>query len=85
MADKVHYSSINAHKKMAGADQSGGFGVGKGFASAGSHPDVGMKHDPMDDGARMPAVKGGNGMMQGAPDHGVGKGYRDHFQRDGKA
>jgi len=69
---------MNAHKRMAGAGNSGNFGVGPHPGRTDKHPDVGMSHDPMDDSARSAAV-GGN---QGAPDHGIGKGARDHFTRD---
>ncbi len=76
------FSDMNAHKKMAGADAKGNFGVSGFPGRTASHPDVGMKHTPMDDSARMAPMKGNGGMMQAAPDHGpMGT---DHFKRDGK-
>lgn len=77
---KLDTSAMNAHKAMAGAGSTGNFGVKPYPGRAASHPDVGMSHEPMADGARSASVKG----MQGAPDHGIGKGVSDHFMRAGK-
>jgi len=71
---------MNAHKDMAGAGSKGNFGVGAYPGRTASHPDRGMKHDVLPDSARSAAHNG----MQGAPDHGIGKGVADHFQRGGK-
>lgn len=78
-------TAMNQHKAMAGAGNSGDFGVSKFPARDVPHPDVGMKHEAMDDMGRgaKPPIKGNGGLMQSAPDHG-GPG-RDHFTRDGKA
>ena len=82
---KMNNSDMNAHKAMAGAGSSGNFGIKPLPQRDATHPDLGMKHDAMDDGMRSPAVKGGEGrMMQGSPDHGMGKGVKDHFDRAGK-
>lgn len=77
-------SNMNQHKRMAGAERSDDFGVCKWPASAGDHPDVGMKHEAMSDGSRGAGPGMGSGMAkQAAPDHGPSG--RDHFTRDGKA
>lgn len=78
-------SGMNAHKAMAGAGMSGNMGVSPYPARSASHPDVNMTHEPMADSFRSAPVKGRGGMMQGAADHGMGKGVKDHFQRGGKA
>jgi hypothetical protein len=75
-------SGMNQHRKMAGAGMKTDFDVSEYPARSAPHPDLKMKHMPMDDSARMPAATGKGRMMQGAPDHGpMG---RDHFQRGGK-
>lgn len=75
-------SGMNQHRKMAGAASTGDFDVSEYPARSAPHPDLKMKHMPMEDSARMPATTGKGRMMQGAPDHGpLG---RDHFQRGGK-
>ena len=81
----VKSSDVNQHKRLAGATSSGNFGVEKLPQRDVPHPDVNMKHEPMDDGSRAKGIgrKGGYD-MQSAPDHGVGKGVKDHFMRDGK-
>lgn len=79
-------SGINAHKEMAGAGMSGNFGVSPHPGRAAKHPDVNMTHEPMADSFRSAPVGGRGGqMMQGAPDHGEGKGVKDHFNRGGMA
>lgn len=73
---------INQHKEMAmGGDGSGSFGVKKMPQREAADPDVKMTHEPMADSFRSASYKG----MQGAPDHGIGKGVSDHFTRAGKA
>ena len=70
--------AMNAHKAMAGAGNTGNFGVTKMPGREAPHPDVNMKHEPMADSMRSAAHRG----MQGAPDHGsLGN---DHFVRGGK-
>ncbi len=75
----ISSNSVNAHKAMAGAMDKGNFGV-KPLAGGVPHPDVKMGHAPMDDGMRMKST----GMGQAAPDHGMGRGMKDHHQRGGK-
>lgn len=77
----VKSKSMNQHKAMAGAGMSGNFGVMPHPGRTAAHPDLKMTHEPMADSMRMPAA----GKMQGAPDHGIGKGAPDHFKRDGMA
>lgn len=77
---------MNQHKKMAGAARTDNFGVGKFPSREYAHPDIGKFDDKtMDEGARMPAVKGNGRLMQASPDHAIGAGHVDHFDRDGTA
>lgn len=74
-------NAVNQHKEMAmGGKGAGSFGVTKLPQREAAHPDVNMTHEPLADSFRSPAYKS----MQGAPDHGIGKGHPDHFQRGGK-
>ncbi len=80
----VSSGEMNAHKKMAGADKGGNFGV-KGLPQRDKqHPDAGMSHAPLEEAKRgAPAGLGGGTMAkQAAPAHGP---QYDHFKRDGKA
>jgi hypothetical protein len=78
---KVESSALPQHKAMAGAGSSGNFGVGCFPCNSVAHPDAGMSHAHMDDGARgAPPAKGGR---QAAPDHMQGAGIKDHFRRGG--
>lgn len=72
---------MNAHKRMAGADQSGNFGVKPAPGRVAMHPDMGMAGKTLSDTERCPP----HGDKMGQPDHGVGKGAKDHFERGGKA
>lgn len=81
----VKSSEVNSHKKMAGAMMSGNFGVQKHPGNPTMHPDVGMKHDAMSDGSRGAGPGIGSGMAkQAAPDHGMGSGMKDSWNRAGK-
>lgn len=72
--------AIRQRKLMAGAAQSGNFGVGKPVSPV-AHPDASMSHAATADGARgTPPATGGR---QAAPDHAAGKGMRDHYRRGG--
>lgn len=77
--------SMNQHKAMAGAGMKGSMGVSGYPGRVASHPDMGMSHEMMPDGARGMGMPGKGMPRQGAPDHGIGKGAPDHFMRGGKA
>lgn len=76
--------AMNQHKAMAGAGMKGSFGVTEYPGRVAKHPDIGMSHEAMADSARSPASPGKGFPMMGAPDHGMGKGHPDHFDRGGK-
>jgi hypothetical protein len=79
----VSYSApaIRQRKVMAGAAQTGNFGVGKSVCPV-AHPDASMSHTATADSARgTPPASGGR---QAAPDHAQSRGMSDHFSRNGK-
>lgn len=81
----VTSDTYNQHKRMAGADSKGNFGVKALPQRSATHPDANMRHDAMDEGKRgaPPGLSGkGKMAMQAAPDHGP---QYDHYKRDGKA
>lgn len=78
----ISSDAMGSHKEMAGAKMKGDMGVGAYPGRDVPHPDLKMKHMPMDDGQRMAPMTGKRGLMQSAPDHGpMGK---DHFSRGSK-
>lgn len=77
----ISTTAMNQHKGMAGAGMSGDFGCGK-FPSGVQSMDKSCPDGVLSDAQRSGAVKGGMGMMQGAPDHGSMP--KDSFTRDGK-
>lgn len=81
----VSSSDLNQHKRLAGAGMKGSMDVSPYPGRTMTHPDIGMKHVAMDDSMRAVTPPGKGMPRQGAPDHGMGKGAKDHFNRGGMA
>lgn len=90
MSDSYFGKGMSPRKVMAGGMDGGSFGVSQYPGANGkAHPDRGMATGSTMEQAQRAVghpVERGKGMhaMQAHPDHGIGSGMRDHFQRGGR-